>query len=81
MWVILVMSQLRFLELAYWTLDVGGLPLVDAIANTITWREEIGAHSIPEEEVRIPTGSTRVEVSTVVLIFPWTFGPPSMQNT
>ncbi|CAM9748644.1 unnamed protein product, partial [Choristocarpus tenellus] len=43
-------TLLRFLEMAYWTLDAGGRPLIDAINQTISWRESFGAKDITPEQ-------------------------------
>lgn len=41
----------RFLHLGSWTLEAGGKPLVDAIEDTLRWREEAKPHLISNQEV------------------------------
>ncbi|CAM9991410.1 unnamed protein product [Scytosiphon promiscuus] len=42
---------LRYLEMAYWTMETMGQTLPDAVANTIRWREGAGPHLVTDQQV------------------------------
>lgn len=41
----------RYLEMAYWTMDTMGQPLVDAVASTVRWREAARPHHLTDQQV------------------------------
>lgn len=41
----------RFLEAAYWSLEHDGRRVSDVVAESIAWRETVGAHRIRKENV------------------------------
>eukprot|EP00752_Nemacystus_decipiens_P005199 g4718.t1 len=42
---------LRYLEMAFWTMETLGQPLPDAVASTVRWREEARPHLITDQQV------------------------------
>lgn len=41
----------RFLEAAYWSLEHDGKRVSDFVADSIAWRESVGAHRLKKEDV------------------------------
>ncbi|CAM9643337.1 unnamed protein product [Ectocarpus sp. 13 AM-2016] len=42
---------MRYLEMAYWTMESMGQPLPDAVASTVRWREDATPHLLTDEQV------------------------------
>ncbi|CAN0417254.1 unnamed protein product [Pylaiella littoralis] len=42
---------MRYLEMAYWTMETMGQTLPDAVASTVRWREAAGPHLLTDQQV------------------------------
>ncbi|CAM9904510.1 unnamed protein product [Ectocarpus fasciculatus] len=42
---------MRYLEMAYWTMETMGQPLADAVGSTVRWREDAAPHLVTDDQV------------------------------